>query len=85
MRHDPRIARLIALVGAALRPPPGAARIACALGLGILCHAIFALAVLAMIVSMFFGLSENPGRVPWPWAAITNAAATHSFFTHAPS
>ena len=79
MLSDPRIARLIALVSAALRPPPGAGRIACALALGALCHALFAAAVLAMIVAMFFGLSRSLGAVPWPWAVLANAALILQF------
>jgi methanethiol S-methyltransferase len=79
MTGDPRIARLIALVSAASRPPPGARRIALALGLGAVCHAVFAAAVLAMIVAMFFGLSESLGTVPWPWAALANAALIVQF------
>ena len=51
MLADPRIARLITLIRAALRPPAGAGRIALALGLGVLCHAMFAAGVLAMIVA----------------------------------
>lgn len=77
--EDPRIARLLALIGAALRPPPGAGRIALALGFGILCHAVFALAVLAMVGAMFFGLSESFGTVPWPWAVLANAALILQF------
>ena len=86
MLADPRIARLITLIGAALRPPPGAGRITLALALGAVCHLLFAVAVLAMIVAMFFGLSESFGTVPWPWAAIANLALivqfplAHSFF-----
>lgn len=76
---DPRIARLIGLGRAALRPPPGTARIALALGLGMLCHALFGVAVLAMIVAMFFGLSESLGTVPWPWALLANAALIAQF------
>lgn len=79
MMEDPRIARLVALVAAALRPPPGAGRIALALGLGLLCHAVFAAAVLAMIVAMFFGLGESFGTVPWPWAALANTALIAQF------
>ena len=55
-----------------MRPPAGAGRIALALLLGVLCHALFAAAVLAMIVAMFFGLSESFGVVPWPWALLAN-------------
>jgi protein-S-isoprenylcysteine O-methyltransferase Ste14 len=77
--NDPRIARLITLIRAALRPPAGAGRIALALGLGVLCHTLFAAGVLAMIVAMFFGLSESLGAVPWPWAALANAALIVQF------
>ncbi len=79
MLTDPRIARLITLIRAALRPPAGAARIALALGLGALCHTLFAAGVLAMIVAMFFGLSESFGTVPWPMAALANAALIVQF------
>jgi len=77
--HDPRIAWLLTLIGAALQPPPGAGRIALALALGVLCHTVFTLAVLAMIVAMFFGLSESLGAVPWPWAMLANAALIVQF------
>lgn len=76
---DPRIARLITLIAAALHPPPGAGRIALALGIGLLCHTVFAAGVLAMIVAMFFGLSESLGSVPWPYAACVNAALLAQF------
>ncbi|MFM9939724.1 MAG: methyltransferase family protein [Hyphomicrobiaceae bacterium] len=79
MITDPRIARLIVLIRAALSPPPGAGRIALALALGLVCHAIFATAVLAMITAMFFGLSESHGRVPWPWALVANLALILQF------
>jgi protein-S-isoprenylcysteine O-methyltransferase Ste14 len=79
MMADPRIARLLALIRAALRPPRGAGRIALALGLGLVCHLAFAAAVLAMIAAMFFGLSESLGSVPWPWAALANAALIAQF------
>ena len=76
---DPRIARLITLIRAALRPPAGAGRIVLALGMGLICHALFAAGVLAMIVAMFFGLSESLGSVPWPWAFLANAALIVQF------
>jgi methanethiol S-methyltransferase len=79
MTDDPRIARLIVLIQAALQPPPGLGRIAMALALGLVCHTIFAAAVLAMIAAMFFGMSESLGRVPWPWAVIANAALILQF------
>ena len=79
MWNDPRLARLITLIRAALRPPGGAGRIVLALVMGVLCHALFAAGVLAMIVAMFFGLSESLGTVPWPWAALANAALILQF------
>jgi protein-S-isoprenylcysteine O-methyltransferase Ste14 len=79
MLSDPRIARLITLIAAALRPPPGAGRITLALALGLFCHMLFAAAVLSMVVAMFFGLSKSLGTVPWPWAAIGNAALILQF------
>ena len=72
MTHDPRMARLIALIGAALSPAPGIGRIALAIGFGVLCHGLFAVAVLSMVVAMFFGMSESLGQVPWPWALLAN-------------
>jgi len=79
MFTDPRIARLITLIRAALRPAPGAGRIALALAIGALCHAVFAGGMLAMIVAMFFGLSESLGTVPWPWAVLANTALIVQF------
>ena len=86
MRDDPRLQGLLRLLKASLRPPPGAGRITLALTMGVLCHAVFAVAVLAMIGAMFFGMSESFGTVPWPWAALANALLilqfplAHSFF-----
>lgn len=54
-------------------------RIALALGFGAACHAIFAAAVLAMILAMFHGMSASLGAVPWPWAALANAALVAQF------
>ncbi|TGD43999.1 isoprenylcysteine carboxylmethyltransferase family protein [Pseudotabrizicola sediminis] len=79
MLADPRVARLVTLIRAALGAPAGTGRIALALGLGVLCHTLFAAGVLAMIVAMFFGLSEGMGTVPWPWAALANAALIVQF------
>ena len=76
---DPRIARLMALVAAATRPPPGRGRIALAVTTGVLCHTVFAAAVLSMILAMFLGLSESFGSVPWPWAVLANAALLLQF------
>lgn len=76
---DERVARLLRLLGGAMSPPPGAPRIALALSMGILCHLLFTAAVLAMILAMFFGMSQSLGRVPWPWALIANAALILQF------
>ncbi len=79
MWDDPRVRGLTTLIRAALKPPPGAGRIAFALVMGGLCHLTFALAVTAMIVAMYFGLSESFGSVSWPWAALANAALIVQF------
>lgn len=76
---DPRFAGLLRLIRAALRPPAGAGRIALSLSLGVATHLVFAAAVLAMIVAMFFGLSESFGRVPQPWAWAANLALIVQF------
>ncbi len=76
---DPRVAGLTRLAIAALQPPPGAGRIVLAVAFGIVCHLTFAAAVLTMVASMFFGLSMGLGRVPWPWAALANAALILQF------
>ncbi|MEO6299413.1 MAG: isoprenylcysteine carboxylmethyltransferase family protein [Paracoccaceae bacterium] len=76
---DPRIARPVTLIRAAVHPPADAARIALALTLGALCHALFAAGVLAMIVAMFFGLGASLGSVRWPWAILANAALIVQF------
>lgn len=79
------IKRLLSLALGALRPPPGRARIALALVYGVTCHALFAAAVLAMIVAMFFGMSKSLGSLDAPWSYLANAALilqfplTHSF------
>ena len=79
MDKNTHIARLITLITGALMPPPGAARIALAYGYGAVCHAIFGLAVLAMIVAMFFGMSESLGTIPAPWHILANAALVLQF------
>lgn len=79
MTDDPRIARLIALIRASMSPPSGMGRILLAFGFGVLCHALFAVAVLSMVLAMFFGLSQSFGTVPWPWAILANAALIVQF------
>ncbi|MGD9294241.1 MAG: isoprenylcysteine carboxylmethyltransferase family protein, partial [Roseobacter sp.] len=71
--------RLVRLMAGALQPPPGRRRIALALLYGVLCHVVFALAVVAMSASMFFGMSQSFGRVPDPWALFANAALLVQF------
>ncbi len=71
--------RLYAMVKGVLSPPLGRARIALALLMGITCHLIFSMAVIAMMVSMFFGLSMGQGLVPWPWAIWANALLVMQF------
>lgn len=79
MRDDPRTLGLTRLITGALHPAPGLGRKTLALGMGALCHVLFAAAVAAMIAAIFFGLSESFGAVPWPWAALANAALILQF------
>ena len=74
-----KLARLIDLAKGALTPPPGPGRIALAWTYGLACHAIFALAVLAMILAMYWGMSRSLGTVPYPWAILANAALVLQF------
>ncbi|MDG2379469.1 MAG: isoprenylcysteine carboxylmethyltransferase family protein [Tateyamaria sp.] len=73
------LVRFIKLSISTLRPPPGRARIATALAYGVVCHMLFALAVLSMIVAMFFGMSMSFGRVPTPYAILANTALILQF------
>ena len=73
-RSNPQgpIRRLVTLALGTLRPPPGRRRIALGLAYGLVCHTVFAAAVLAMMVAMFFGMSHSLGRVPAPWNWLVN-------------
>ncbi|WP_147124556.1 methyltransferase family protein [Shimia ponticola] len=71
-RPDTPFYRLLDLALGSLRPPPGRRRIIIALIYGIICHVFFALAVGAMILAMFFGMSRSFGNVPYPWAWAAN-------------
>ncbi len=71
--------RLFRLALGTLRPPRGRGRIALAFTYGVVCHTIFALAVLAMITAMFFGMSASLGQVPAPWSYLANAALILQF------
>ena len=79
MITDPRFLRVFVLVRTALSPPRGLARIMVALCFGALCHALFGLAVLSMMIAMYFGMSDSFGIVPWPWAALANFALIAQF------
>lgn len=74
---------LFRLVAGALRPPAGRKRIALAYGYGVVCHVLFAAAVLAMVTAMFFGMSASFGAVLHPWNWIANVALILQFpLTH---
>ncbi|NNJ75139.1 MAG: isoprenylcysteine carboxylmethyltransferase family protein [Anderseniella sp.] len=82
-QKDARLSRLFSLLKAAFNPPAGKARIITAILLGLVCHTIFAVAVISMIVAMWFGLSKSFGSVPWPYAFVTNALLLVQFpLTH---
>ncbi|WP_298858375.1 isoprenylcysteine carboxylmethyltransferase family protein [uncultured Sulfitobacter sp.] len=71
--------RLLTLAFGVLRPPAGGWRISVAIVYGIVCHLTFAAAVLAMMIAMFFGMSQSFGRVPGLWAVVANAALIVQF------
>jgi protein-S-isoprenylcysteine O-methyltransferase Ste14 len=73
------MARLTTLAAGTLRPPPGRVRLAIALAYGAVCHAAFGIAVLSMIIAMFFGMSKSLGRVREPWSVAANAALVLQF------
>lgn len=73
MPPETHFQRLETLVRGALAPPPGVGRIALALIFGVSVHLVFAVAVAAMILAMYFGMSRSLGNVPWPYATVTNA------------
>lgn len=75
--------RLLSLAFGVFRAPAGTARVGVAFLYGLICHVTFAAAVLAMIVAMFFGMSESLGRVPAPWSIIANVFLVLQFpLTH---
>jgi hypothetical protein len=53
--------------------------IAWALVYGALCHALFAAAVIAMIVAMWFGMSASLGTLSAPWSFIVNGVLLLQF------
>ncbi len=55
------------------------ARIALALVYGAACHALFLVAVAAMIGGMWFGMQRAVGAVPEPWSHLANAALLLQF------
>lgn len=73
MASQTHFRRLEALVRGALSPPPGGRRIALALTFGVAVHLVFAAAVAAMILAMYFGMSRSLGSVSWPYAIVANA------------
>jgi len=79
MHDDPRIDRVLQLLRDALAAPPGSRRVVLALSMGLLCHAIFAAAIVSMVYAMFFGLSRSLGDIGYPWAFFANLALLLQF------
>lgn len=77
--RDPRTARLGTLCRAALSAPPGTTRKATALLAGLLCHGLFAAAIVSMAYGMYFGLTQGLGTLPPPWAYVANLALILQF------
>lgn len=74
-----KTSRLITLVKGAFTPPPGVKRVAIAYLYGAICHVIFTLAVVAMFLGLFYGMSRSFGAVPAPWAWVANVALILQF------
>lgn len=79
MTTKDHITRLWTLVCGVFTPEPGLGRIALALSFGLVVHVIFAVAVIAMVLAMFFGMSESLGAVPYPYAIAVNALLVLQF------
>lgn len=85
MDTPPPYKSLLRLIAGALHPPPGLARIVLALVFGAVVHSLFAVAVIAMVVAMYFGMSRSFGAVPAPWHWLANLALILQFpLVHSP-
>lgn len=60
-------------------PSTSARSVALALFYGAICHGIFALAGLAMLLGLFTGMQTGFGAVPQPWAWVVNLALLAQF------
>ncbi|TCO74456.1 methyltransferase family protein [Chromatocurvus halotolerans] len=75
----PQLRNTLRLLTEALRPAPGGARIALAVGVGAICHGLFAVAAAGMIGGMATGMSQGLGAVPEPWRWPVNLALIVQF------
>lgn len=64
--------RFVHLALGVWRNPDSGSALILAFSYGVLCHTVFAAAVAAMILAMFFGMSESFGAVPQPWSYLAN-------------
>lgn len=84
------VERITTLLHGALNPEPGNGRIALSIVFGLTVHVLFAAGVIAMVVAMYFGMSQSLGTIPWPYAGWVNALLilqfplAHSFFLSRP-
>jgi protein-S-isoprenylcysteine O-methyltransferase Ste14 len=68
---DP-MAEFMAFTGKTLRSIQFSKRWIVAVSYGFICHLLFTISVLAMLVSMFFGMSQSFGKVPHPYSYFSN-------------
>lgn len=79
-RSTPRpFFRFLALIRGVFRAPLDMRRLSFALLYGAICHVTFALAVMAMMIAMFHGMSASFGRLSAPWAYLVNGLLIMQF------
>jgi len=79
LKDFPPLSRTLAAEPAERTQAEAARQMSLAAVWGLICHLTFAIAVLSMIVAMWFGMSRSFGAVPQPLAWIANIALIAQF------
>lgn len=75
----PALSRTLTQVPEPRRPAQARQERAIAILYGAACHAVFAGAILSMVIGMWFGMTQAVGSVPTPWAWPLNFALLAQF------